>query len=72
MIEEAQRQTQEEFYRILEDQGRCKWDACKKRAFEELGGRPGGDSGALVLAGKPPQSRSALTVRVTCIAYCSS
>ncbi|KAH8990608.1 nucleoporin-interacting protein NIC96 [Lactarius akahatsu] len=61
-IEEARRETQEEFYRVLEDRGRREWDARKKRVFEELGGRLGGDNGALVLTGKPPQSRSALTL----------
>ena len=70
-IEEARRETQEEFYRVLEDRGRREWDARKKRVFEELGGRLGGDS-ALVLTGKPLQSRSALTVRVACIVYYSS
>jgi nuclear pore complex protein Nup93 len=62
-IEEARRETQEEFYRVLEDRGRREWDARKKRVFEELGGRLGGDGGALVLTGKPPQGRSTLTVR---------
>ncbi|KAN0129758.1 nucleoporin-interacting protein NIC96 [Lactarius tabidus] len=64
-IEEARRETQEEFYRVLEDRGRREWDARKKRVFEELGGRLGGDSGALVMTGKPPQSRSALTLSTT-------
>ncbi|KAH9176433.1 nucleoporin-interacting protein NIC96 [Lactarius sanguifluus] len=61
-IEEARRETQDEFYRVLEDRGRREWDARKKRVFDELSGRLGGDNGALVLTGKPPQSRSALTL----------
>ncbi|KAH9083417.1 nucleoporin-interacting protein NIC96 [Lactarius deliciosus] len=52
-IEEAAKRDPDEFYR---------WDARKKRVFDELGGRLGGDNGALVLTGKPPQSRSALTL----------
>ena len=68
-IEEARRETQEEFYRVLEDRGRREWDARKKRVFEELGGRLGGGSGALELTGKPPQSRGALTVRSACTVY---
>lgn len=61
-IEEARRETQEEFYRVLEDRSRREWEARKKRVFEELGGRPGGDNGSLVLRNKTPQNRSALTV----------
>ncbi|KAI0266882.1 nucleoporin-interacting protein NIC96 [Gloeopeniophorella convolvens] len=61
-IEEARRETQEEFYRVLEDRSKRDWEARKKRVFEELGGRLGGDSGALVLGGKTQQSRSALTL----------
>ncbi|KAI0305787.1 nucleoporin-interacting protein NIC96 [Multifurca ochricompacta] len=60
-IEEARRETQEEFYRVLEDRSRRDWEARKKRVFEELGGRLGGDSGALVLGSKLPHSRSSLT-----------
>ena len=40
-IEEGRRETQEEFYRTLEDHGRREWEAKKKRVFEELGGRLG-------------------------------
>lgn len=61
-IEEARKETQEEFYRVLEDRGRREWEARKKRVFEELGGRSGGDGGTLVSRSKTPQGRSALTV----------
>ncbi|KAH9978530.1 nucleoporin-interacting protein NIC96 [Lactifluus volemus] len=61
-IEEARRETQEEFYRVLEDRSRHEWEARKKRVFEELGGRLGGNSGAVVLGTRTIQNRSALTV----------
>lgn len=38
-IEEGRRETQEDFYRVLEDRNRKDWEARKKRIFEELGGR---------------------------------
>ncbi|TFK47932.1 nucleoporin-interacting protein NIC96 [Heliocybe sulcata] len=44
-IEEGRRQTQAEFYRVLEERGRRDWEARKKRVFEELGGRLGGEGG---------------------------
>lgn len=40
-IEEGRRETQEDFYRILEDRSRRDWEARKKRIFEELGTRAG-------------------------------
>ena len=42
-IEEGRRETQEEFYRVLEERGRRDWEARKKRVFEELGGRVAAD-----------------------------
>ncbi|KAI5120231.1 hypothetical protein M0805_000045 [Coniferiporia weirii] len=44
-IEEGRRETQEEFYRVLEDRNRKDWEVRKKRIFEELGGRSGGAEG---------------------------
>ncbi|THH11355.1 hypothetical protein EW145_g702 [Phellinidium pouzarii] len=44
-IEEGRRETQEEFYRVLEDRSRRDWEARKKMIFEELGGRSGGTDG---------------------------
>lgn len=38
-IEEGRRETQEEFYRVLEERSQRDWEAKKKRVFEELGGR---------------------------------
>ncbi|KAF9651296.1 nucleoporin-interacting protein NIC96 [Thelephora ganbajun] len=46
-IEEGRRETQEEFYRTLEEHGRREWEAKKKRVFEELGGRLGGENTAI-------------------------
>ncbi|KAH8120687.1 nucleoporin-interacting protein NIC96 [Phellopilus nigrolimitatus] len=44
-IEEGRRETQEEFYRVLEDRSSRDWEARKKRIFEELGGRSGSAEG---------------------------
>lgn len=44
-IEEARRQTQEEFYAVLEDRSQKDWETKKKRVFEELGTRMGGPGG---------------------------
>ena len=38
-IEEGRRETQEEFYCVLEERSQRDWEAKKKRVFEELGGR---------------------------------
>ena len=45
-IEEGRRETQEEFYRVLEERGRRDWEARKRRVFEELGGHVGVDGKA--------------------------
>ncbi|KAJ6614876.1 nucleoporin-interacting protein NIC96 [Mycena sp. CBHHK59/15] len=46
-IEEGRKETQEQFYRTLEERSRRDWEAKKKRVFEELGGRVGGDNRAM-------------------------
>ncbi|KAI0960869.1 hypothetical protein AcV7_000128 [Taiwanofungus camphoratus] len=46
-IEEGRKETQEEFYRVLEERGRRDWEARKKRVFEQLGGRVGGENRAV-------------------------
>jgi nuclear pore complex protein Nup93 len=46
-IEEGRRETQEEFYRVLEERSQRDWEAKKKRVFEELGGRVAGGDRAL-------------------------
>lgn len=60
-IEEGRRETQEEFYRILEDHGRREWEAKKKRIFEELGGRLGENTAVSDLK-KSSYGRSSLAV----------
>ncbi|KAF8168415.1 Nup93/Nic96-domain-containing protein [Crassisporium funariophilum] len=45
-IEEGRRDTQAEFYRVLEERSQRDWEAKKKRVFEELGGRVGGHAHA--------------------------
>lgn len=44
-IEEARRETQEDFYRVHEERSHKDWEAKKKRLFEELGTRIGGPGG---------------------------
>jgi nuclear pore complex protein Nup93 len=62
-IEEGRRETQEEFYRALEDHGRRDWEAKKKRVFEELGGRIGGDNSAVADFKRSFHGRNSLAVR---------
>ena len=61
-IEEGRRETQEEFYRTLEEHGRREWEAKKKRVFEELGGRLGGENAAVSDLKKSSYGRNILTV----------
>jgi nuclear pore complex protein Nup93 len=64
-IEEGRRETQEEFYRALEDHSRRDWEAKKKRVFEELGGRVGGDNTAVADFKRSFHGRStSLAVRI--------
>lgn len=63
-IEEGRRETQEEFYRALEEHGRRDWEAKKKRVFEELGGRVGGDNTAVADFKRSFHGRNSLAVRV--------
>jgi nuclear pore complex protein Nup93 len=46
-IEESRKVTQEQFYRVLEERCQRGWRTKKKRVFEELGGKVGGDNRAL-------------------------
>ncbi|ETW78360.1 hypothetical protein HETIRDRAFT_325165 [Heterobasidion irregulare TC 32-1] len=61
-IEEARRETQEDFYRILEERSRKDWDARKKRVFEELGGRVAGDNQSLAKWDKNQRGRNSLAL----------
>lgn len=61
-IEEGRRETQEAFYRMLEERSLKDWEAKKRRIFEELGGRVGGDSKAAAELKKSFHTRGSLSV----------
>jgi len=63
-IEEGRKETQEEFYRVLEDRSQRDWEAKKKRVFEELGGRIGASDRRV-----GPLGKSSLSVRILLISY---
>ncbi|KAF8624791.1 hypothetical protein AX15_005680 [Amanita polypyramis BW_CC] len=64
-IEEGRKETQDEFYRMLEERGHRDWEAKKRRVFEELGGRVTADSRALVELKQSTHTRSALSASVS-------
>ena len=64
-IEEGRRETQEDFYRSLEDRRRRDWESRKKRIFEELGGRSGTSEGPSGGATKK-SLRASTTLSVSC------
>ncbi|KAF8060888.1 Nup93/Nic96-domain-containing protein [Lyophyllum atratum] len=59
-IEEGRKETQEEFYRALEERSQRDWEAKKKRVFEELGGRVGGDNRAMSELKKSTHGKNSL------------
>ena len=61
-IEEGRKETQDDFYRMLEDRAHRDWEAKKRRVFEELGGRVTADSRALAELKQSTHARSALSV----------
>jgi len=61
-IEEGRRETQEDFYRMLEDRTRRDWEAKKKRVFEELGSRAGGSNKAISELKKSTYGKSSVSV----------
>jgi nuclear pore complex protein Nup93 len=61
-IEEGRKETQEEFYRVLEDRSQRDWEAKKKRVFEELGGRIGTSDRRVGPLGKSSLSVSTLHI----------
>ncbi|KAM5530437.1 hypothetical protein V8D89_015912 [Ganoderma adspersum] len=63
-IEEGRRETQEEFYRVLEDRGRRDWEARKKRVFEQLGARVGGENRAVAELKKSAHGKSLLSTSI--------
>ncbi|KAH7926212.1 nucleoporin-interacting protein NIC96 [Leucogyrophana mollusca] len=60
-IEEGRKETQEDFYRLLEERSRKDWEAKKRRVFEELGGRATSDSKAIAEMKKSFHSKGALS-----------
>ena len=63
-IEEGRKETQEEFYRSLEERSSRDWEAKKRRVFEELGGRVGVENRAMAELKKSFHGKSSLAVRV--------
>ena len=61
-IEEGRKETQDDFYRMLEDRAHRDWEAKKRRVFEELGGRVTADNRALAKLKQSAHARSALSV----------
>lgn len=61
-IEEGRKETQEDFYRSLEERSSRDWEAKKKRVFEELGGRVNGENRAMAELKKTFQGKSSLAV----------
>ncbi|KAG8220223.1 nucleoporin-interacting protein NIC96 [Butyriboletus roseoflavus] len=59
-IEEGRRETQEDFYQLLQDRSRRDWEAKKRRVFEELGGRSTSDNKALAEMKKSFHARGSL------------
>jgi nuclear pore complex protein Nup93 len=61
-IEEGRKETQDDFYRVLEERNRRDWEAKKKRVFEELGGRVSVENRTTAEMKKGLYGRSALSV----------
>jgi nuclear pore complex protein Nup93 len=61
-IEEGRKETQEEFYRVLEERSQRDWEAKKKHIFEELGGRVGGGNRAISELRSGTHGKSSLMV----------
>ncbi|KAH7911827.1 Nup93/Nic96-domain-containing protein [Hygrophoropsis aurantiaca] len=60
-IEEGRKETQEDFYRLLEERSRKDWEAKKRRVFEELGGRAASDSKTIAEMKKSFHGKGALS-----------
>lgn len=69
-IEEGRKETQEEFYRVLEERQQRDWEARKKRVFEQLGGRIGGENLAVAELKKSMHGKSSLSVRAGMLPSC--
>jgi nuclear pore complex protein Nup93 len=66
-IDEARRTTQADFYRLLEERTIQDWEDKKRRVFEQLGARLGGEGAAKAVGalGRSQAGRSALHVGVS-------
>ncbi|THU98598.1 NIC-domain-containing protein [Dendrothele bispora CBS 962.96] len=64
-IEEGRKETQESFYRMLEDRTTREWEGMKKRVFEELGGRVGTENKAVAELKKSFYGKSSLLAAST-------
>ncbi|KAF8640887.1 hypothetical protein AX17_000535 [Amanita inopinata Kibby_2008] len=63
-IEEGRKETQEDFYRALEERGHRDWEAKKRRVFEELGGRVTTDNRALVELRQSTHTKNGLSASI--------
>jgi nuclear pore complex protein Nup93 len=63
-IEEGRKETQADFYRVLEERSRKDWEAKKRRVFEELGGHVSGDGRAVIDLKKSLLNKSSLSVSI--------
>ncbi|KAM6497845.1 nucleoporin-interacting protein NIC96 [Amanita muscaria] len=64
-IEEGRKETQEDFYKMLEDRGHRDWEAKKRRVFEELGGRITTDNRALAELKQSTHGKSILSTSIS-------
>jgi nuclear pore complex protein Nup93 len=63
-VEEVRKDTQQEFFNVLDERVRRNWEATKKRLFEELGNRTGAENKALAEMKKSGfHGKTALNVR---------
>ena len=67
-IEEARKETQEEFYRVLEEREQRDWEAKKRRVFEELGGRTNTENKAITELKKSYGGKNLLSVSLARLA----
>ncbi|KAF9007943.1 nucleoporin-interacting protein NIC96 [Cyathus striatus] len=63
-IEEGRKNTQDDFYRVLEDRMQRDWEAKKSRVFEQLGGRVGADYKVVAELKKSTLGKSTLSVGI--------
>lgn len=64
-IEIARQSTQKDFYAFMERKQRDNWEECKKRVFEKLGDRVGGENKAVSEFKQSKLGKGLLSVRYT-------